>query len=151
MVKTILVATDGSDTAENAATFAVDLANQLNCSIYAIYVADAVEYIAGMKIAEMYLAMHESILKHIMDEAEAAVKKIEDMAAHKGVTCTTEVVKGSDPVKEIIDAARKKNADLIVVGSHGKKTSLIDLAIGEIPPKLMAADLPCPLTIVKPN
>ncbi len=151
MIKTILIATDGSTAAENAGSFAIDLADQLKCDVYTIFVADAIEYLAGMTLAEMYLPMHNELMEQLMAEGEAALKKIEDMAKQKGVGFKSEVIKGNDPVKEIIDAAKKEGVDLIVVGSHGKKTAMLDLALGEIPPKLLASDAPCPITVVKPH
>ncbi len=144
-------ATDGSDTAENAGSFAVDLAAQLKCDLYCLYVADAAEYPAGMELADMYLPIHQVILEKLTEEGQEAIKKVEAMAAEKGVNFTGEVLKGKSPVKEIIDAAEKQGADLIVVGSHGKKTSLLDIALGEVPPQLLAARLPCPITVVRPG
>ena len=149
MIKKILVATDGSDTAEKAGTFAIELASQLKCSIYALYVADAIEFLAGMKLAEMYLPTRDMIIQQLEEEGKAAISRLEDISKAKGVSFSGEVVKGNDPVEEIIAAAKRESADLIVVGSHGKKTSLLDIALGEIPPKLLSADVPCPVTVVK--
>ena len=150
MFKKLLIATDGSETAEKAGEFAVNLAEQMKCDLFCLFVADAAEHLAGMDLAEMYLPLHEVILEKLEEEGWAAVKRIEDMAAEKAVTCKSEVVKGPNPVKEIIEAAKKEDADLIIVGAHGKKTLLMDLALGEIPLKLLAAELPCPVTVVKP-
>ncbi len=149
MIKKILVATDGSDTAEKAGTFAIELASQLGASVYGIYVADAVEFLAGMELAEMYLPTRDMILEELEKEGHQAINKLEEMAKEKGVSFSGEVVKGKDPVEEIVAAANKEGVDLIVVGSHGKKTSLIDIALGEIPPKLLSANIPCPVTVVK--
>ncbi|NPA95616.1 MAG: universal stress protein [Thermodesulfobacteria bacterium] len=149
MIKKILVATDGSDTAVKAGTFAIELASQLNASIYALYVADAIEFLAGMKLAEMYLPTRDIIIQQLEEEGKAAISRLEDIAKAKGVSFSGEVVKGNDPVEEIVSAANKESADLIVVGSHGKKTSLLDIALGEIPPKLLSANVPCPVTVVK--
>ncbi len=151
MIKKILVASDGSDVAKNAAEFAMDLASQTKSDIYGMYVADAIEYLAGMNLAEMYLPMHEKIIKKLEEEGRSIVKDLEEIAAKRGVNFTGKVIKGEKPVKEIIDAARKQGADLIVVGSHGKHASIIDVAMGEVPLKLLSADLPCPVTVVKPK
>jgi nucleotide-binding universal stress UspA family protein len=53
-------------------------------------------------------------------EAKALVTRVADELRSKGLKVTTAVEQG-DPVSKIIDAASKWRADLIVVGSHGRK------------------------------
>jgi nucleotide-binding universal stress UspA family protein len=52
--------------------------------------------------------------------AEALVTKVADELRSKGLKVTT-VVEQGDPKSMIIDAAAKWRADLIVIGSHGRK------------------------------
>jgi nucleotide-binding universal stress UspA family protein len=53
-------------------------------------------------------------------QAEALVTKVADELRSKGLKVTT-VVEQGDPQSKIIDAAAKWHADLIVIGSHGRK------------------------------
>ncbi len=148
MIKKILIATDGSETAEKAGAFAIDMASQMKCDVYCIYVADALEFLAGMELADMYIPMKSTILERLREEGEEAVKRIEDMAKAKGVNAEAIVVEGDNPVKEIFNAATTQDADLIVVGSHGK-TGVMDYAMGSITTKLLGSKSPCPILVVQ--
>ena len=53
-------------------------------------------------------------------EAEALVTKVADQLRSKGLQVSSSVEQG-DPKSKIIDAASKWHADLIVLGSHGRK------------------------------
>ena len=148
MIKKILIATDGSETAEKAGAFAIDMASQMKCDVYCIYVADALEFLAGMDLADMYIPMKSTILERLREEGEEAIKRIKAMATEKGVNFEGIVVEGDNPVKEIFNAATVQNADLIVVGSHGK-TGVMDYAMGSITTKLLGSKSPCPILVVQ--
>jgi nucleotide-binding universal stress UspA family protein len=53
-------------------------------------------------------------------QAEAMVRKAAEPLRAKGLRVSTAVEKG-DPKSRIIDVAAKWNADLIVLGSHGRR------------------------------
>lgn len=148
MIKKILIATDGSETAEKAGAFAIDMASQMNCDVYCVYVADALEFLAGMDLADMYIPMKETILERLRTEGNEAIQRIKDMADGKGVNFDGIVVEGENPVKEIFNAANTQNADIIVVGSHGK-TGIMDYAMGSITTKLLGSKSPCPILVVQ--
>ncbi len=148
MIKKILIATDGSETAEKAGAFAIDMASQMKCDVYCIYVADALEFLAGMDLADMYIPMKSTILERLREEGEEAIKRIKAMATKKGVNFEGIVVEGDNPVKEIFNAATIQNADIIVVGSHGK-TGVMDYAMGSITTKLLGTKSPCPILVVQ--
>jgi nucleotide-binding universal stress UspA family protein len=95
-LKNILVATDGSKYSEAAAYEAVCLAKSAGGSITAISVADT-----------------------DMKEAEENVAKVKQAAEAEGVKVEALAEKGS-PYEVIVNKARAKNADLIVMGSHGR-------------------------------
>ncbi len=67
---------------------------------------------------------HSPALKALWQEteqqAEAMVKKVAQELSSKGFTVRPAVEKG-DPKSRIIDFAVKRKADLIVLGSHGRK------------------------------
>jgi nucleotide-binding universal stress UspA family protein len=55
-----------------------------------------------------------------MEQAKALVAKIADALRSAGINVTTVIVEG-DPKSTIIDDAKTWGADLIVLGSHGRK------------------------------
>lgn len=148
MIKKILIASDGSESSEEAGKFAVDMASQLGCEIHYLYVADAMEQLAGMNLAEEFLALRSAIVEGFKKEGKTINAKLKEFAERKGIKTSCSIMEGENPAKEIIDTAQRINADLIIIGSLGK-TSPVDFFIGNIAARLLHADLPCPITIVK--
>lgn len=122
MFKRILLATDGSPASDHAATIAVSLARTHNAHLTAVYVIDPYPYIgigemnpmgfqAYMGAAQLHSAQAFAHIQQLVNEEDkegAAIpldtQLVEEVAAHKG----------------ILQAAESDNADLIIVGSHGR-------------------------------
>lgn len=65
----------------------------------------------------------------------------------RGLVADALVVAG-DPRTEIVDAARREHADLVVVGSHGR-TGLERLVLGSVA-SFVVSHAPCSVLVVKP-
>jgi len=77
-------------------------------------------------------------------EAEAAVK-IADIRANaqkQGVVIDLHVRRGEEPYQEIVDEARERNTELIIVRRRGKRGFLAKLMMGEMVSKVLA-HAPC--------
>lgn len=105
--KNILVATDGSRFSEAAALEAACIAKSCGSNLFALSVADAE---AG--------------------EAEENAKKAKAIAEEYGAGAETVVERGR-AYEVIAKTAKEKNADLIVVGSHGR-TGIERLLMGGV-------------------
>lgn len=112
-VQRLLVAVDGSEAADRAAEFALEIAGGLRAGVVFLHVGPMHPSGAGVGDASAEAAPPEEI------EALARARRL---AADRGVTCEAEVAVG-DTVEEIADAivgiAAAASADLIVVGSRG--------------------------------
>jgi nucleotide-binding universal stress UspA family protein len=120
MYKRILVPVDGSHTSNKALTAALQLARDVDGQVRLIHVVDELVYLRGY---EAYVAYSAELIKvaqqvgnKILDDAMAIVKAagvqadqmlIENFGDHLGET--------------VADAAKRWNADLIVVGTHGRR------------------------------
>lgn len=119
----MIIATDGSEYSMEAVREACNLFRE-KCGIE-IKVVSAFE--DEYAIAAEPFAISADLYREIAEAAERqAVKNCEDAAAvlktefaDASVTITTEVLKGS-PEQEIVELAKQWQADLIVVGSHGR-------------------------------
>jgi nucleotide-binding universal stress UspA family protein len=58
------------------------------------------------------------------------VKKVKEVVSAAGVNVET-IIGHGNPCQEIIDAAKEQNADMIVVGTHGR-TGISRLLMGSI-------------------
>lgn len=121
MYKVILVAIDGSDTTRDALHAAVNLAEKHNAKLFILHVADeSYLYRGGLCIdccAQIELIRKEG--KKIL----TCAKKV--LAKHQSVDYTTiliELRSVHERVAEIIiGQAQELNANVIVVGSHGRR------------------------------
>jgi nucleotide-binding universal stress UspA family protein len=114
------VPTDGSEKAQKAARYAIDLATQLKCSIIVLSIVDNRSLIAQTIPAEEN-ARHiiEPIEDYLREAAEEYAREIKNICDKKGVRSKILVTSGH-PAEEITKQADSSNADLIVMGSHGR-------------------------------
>ena len=120
MIKKILVATDGSDHAKKAIDYACDLALKYDAEVYLLYVI----YKSGvpkslLKVIEAHRiekTPEHAILKEIGDRI---IKMAERECREKGVKNFQSSIIEGDPAQAIIEFAREKGVDMIVMGSRG--------------------------------
>jgi nucleotide-binding universal stress UspA family protein len=113
--KKILIATDGSDAAQNAADYGIEIARWNGAKVYAVYVIDITSFYS--------IIMDEVWVKNTYEQLEKIGRKatsdLEEDAKAAGIEAESIVLKGN-PAKEILDFAEKQKVDMIVVGSIGK-------------------------------
>jgi nucleotide-binding universal stress UspA family protein len=109
----ILIATDGSESAQEATTFGLELAAEQHAEATFVLVVPAVDVIPAGGFGVTVAAPHE--LTPVDREPLVEALGIADEA---GVTAHARVLRG-DPVDEIVAYADNVGADLIVVGSRG--------------------------------
>ena len=123
MYRHILVPTDGSPLSNRAAKAAARLARQHNARITAVYAIepytpssygiDAIAYTAVYSPKD-----YEAGMRKVADKALA---KVRAAAAAEEVPFTGISVIQRRPWEAIVNAARQKKCDLIVMASHGRR------------------------------
>src|SRR3954447_16148628 len=116
-MSTILLATDGSPSAEHATEEAVDLAVAIGRPLRVVTVwnvAVPMGYGSGYATIGLPVELIAAERSHATSVAEAAGAR----AHAAGVDASLEVREG-DPADEICAAARECGAGIIVVGAHG--------------------------------
>lgn len=142
--KSIVVATDGSRYSLVAASEAIGLAKQNQSKLTVISVVPS-EFITPTDI-DVTIAQKELIANKEMQEAEKNVTAVKEAAQQAGVAITAFVMSGR-PADAIIEIARDKNADLIVLGSHGR-TGLEKLFMGSVAERVIVLS-PCAVLVAK--
>jgi nucleotide-binding universal stress UspA family protein len=113
MFETVVIATDGSASAERAVRVALDLADRFDATVHALYVVDTGE-LAGSP--EAVRADLESALTTTGNEALTFVQETADADPGEVVTAVRE----GKPATEVISYARDHDADLVATGTRGR-------------------------------
>jgi nucleotide-binding universal stress UspA family protein len=92
------------------------------------------------------VAQREHIADKEMREAEKNVKVVKDAALKQDVSVKAFILSGK-PADAIIETAKERRADLIVLGSHGR-TGLEKLLMGSVAERVIVLSS-CPVLIAK--
>jgi len=117
--KNILIPTDGSELAGKAVQHGTTLAKALGAKITALTVSlpfHVFTFDTGM--VEDTSADYE---KGVQERTAKALAAVANTAKTAGVQCDTVHVRHEHPYQAIIDTAKSKNCDLVVMASHGRR------------------------------
>ena len=118
MFKHILVPTDGSDITTKAVQTAIGMAKVMGAQIQVISVKEPFPYSA---ISEMQPTPPQEFFDAQERIARKRVQAAVAMCAEAGVTCEAHTVEAMHPWEAIIDHAKEKQCDLLVMASHGRR------------------------------
>lgn len=148
MISKILVPTDGSNTAQKAAKYGVDLAKKLRAAVVILSVIDQRPYVSQtVPAAKTTLHIIEPIEDYLREAAEAYAGEIKKLCDKRGVRSKIVITSGH-PVEDIVKQAAKTKADLIVMGSHGK-SALAAAVLGSVTYGVIHKDSKIPVMVVK--
>jgi nucleotide-binding universal stress UspA family protein len=145
MFGSIVVGTDGSDTAREAVRQAVELAGSLNAELLLVSAyAPMLRVTANRETTQMpedvqWMVSARDDVASILAEAARA-------AEEAGVRAQTFPRQG-DPADAILDVAEERDADLIVVGNKGM-TGAKRFLLGSVPNRV-SHHAPCSVLIIR--
>ena len=121
MYKNILIATDGSDLADKALLDGLSLAKELNSNVVIVTVT---KLWSAFEMASQSDKDPQAV-EHYEENAALWAKNILSIAADEAnelkVACECVHVKDQHPAEGIIETAKAKGSDLIVMASHGRR------------------------------
>lgn len=118
MYSEILIPTDGSQGAQAAIEHGLEIAQQYEATIHALYVVDT------------RVSRSSSLLEPLRREGRKAVRELEVAGARAGLTVVTEVSEGV-PHHEILEYSTSHGIDLIVMGTQGR-TGVDRFVVGSV-------------------
>ena len=139
MYSTIVVGTDGSETASRAVTVAADLARRTGAVLHLVK-AFSLNVGAG-QTAGLVASDTAETFEQLAEEADDTLKEAEGTL--EGITVERHAAPGP-PADRIVAVAEEVHADLIVVGSRGMHRRVL----GSVP-NSVAHNAPCTVLIVK--
>ena len=142
--RTIVVATDFSEHADHALDYAVELATRLGASLHLIHSI----HIPAMGVHEIGIAYNAMAIESMTRAAEAQLDA--RIARYHGrIEIETARCEVGD-ARDVIDrAAEQLGADLIVIGTHGRR-GLKRMLLGSVA-EAVVRTAPCPVLTVRPR
>jgi nucleotide-binding universal stress UspA family protein len=145
MFKSIVVGTDGSETAAEAAREAIELAKAVGATLE---IVSAYEPVPAQRLNEIKREAPEDLQWAISprSEVDATLQAAAGPAREAGVSVNVYPRQG-DPADAILDVAEETGADLIVVGNRGM-TGAKRFLLGSVPNKV-SHHAPCSVLIIR--
>jgi len=147
VIRSMVVGTDGSDTAAEAVRQATDLARTVGAKVYLV---SAYEPVPESRLRDERLQVPDD-LQWMINPRSDVERTLEAEArgmVEAGVQVET-LAREGDPADAILDVAEEKEADLIVVGNKGM-TGAKRFLLGSVPNKV-SHHAPCSVMIIRTN
>jgi len=140
MYDRILVPTDGSPEVEAAIEHALDLALAHGAEIRALYVVDTAA-MGSLAVEGGWDGVHGAL----SEEGQSAIDRVREIADARGIEVEGTVLEGS-PARRIVEHARDVDADVIVMGTHGRG-GIDRLLLGSVAERVVRASTVPVLTV----
>ena len=146
MIRSIVVGTDGSETATKAVREAAELAAQLNAGME---IVSAYEPVGTQRLKEEARQVPDDLqwMVNPREDVEATLREATEMAKELGVPDVRCHAREGDPADAILDVAEEQKSDLIVVGNKGM-TGAKRFLLGSVPNKV-SHHAPCSVLIIR--
>jgi nucleotide-binding universal stress UspA family protein len=141
----MVVGTDGSDTAKEAVRQATGLAARVDAKIHLV---SAYEPVPEGRLREERQQVPDDLqwMVNPREDVSSTLEQAAETIKEQGVEVVTHAREG-DPADAILDVAEEENADLIVVGNKGM-TGAKRFLLGSVPNKV-SHHAPCSVMIIR--
>lgn len=136
-LKKILLATDGSDYSEKALREAINLAKTCGTKLYVISV---------IEVNAEYAAMAPNVVEKLEKDTGELIRAVETCVRKEGIDAEIITHEGEEAWKYIVDEAKNRGVDMIIMGTHGR-TGLTRLLMGSVTQKVIG-HAPCKVLVV---
>ena len=145
-VKKILLPTDGSEHSYEALRYASSFARQFNITVYILTVIEIHHSIYDVYADEITLDLQESKIASLVNQRlDETAKKAREFGVKDIITLT----RFGSPYQEILNVAKEKEVDMIVLATHGR-SGIAHFLVGSVTEKVIRT-APCPVLVVRPN
>jgi nucleotide-binding universal stress UspA family protein len=143
-IEKILCAVDFSEQSPRVADYAASLARAFGAKVLCLYVAPSLSEYLGFHVPP------SSIENFVGEIVAGADTTMEEFVARRfeGVACTGKVLTGY-AAEEILAAIKSEKADLLVMGTHGRK-GIDRILFGSVAEKVVKG-ASCPVLTIRPE
>lgn len=135
----LLLATDASHYSDGAVQEAIFFGQACAAKVVALHV---------VKVQSESLTSAEGVLRRRRQELEPYLQELRRMAKDSGVALETVVIGSTHPEQAILEQARQRRADVVLMGRHGQAGRL-SLLVGRMTSRVI--DLGFPKVLVVPK
>jgi nucleotide-binding universal stress UspA family protein len=118
MYKHILLPTDHSELADKSITQGLTLAKMLGAKVTILTIF---EPLRGIVAEGVIIPIPEEAHQAVANKIAFDLKKVAARASAQSIPCEISQVEADQPWRAIVDEAQKRNCDLIVMASHGRR------------------------------
>lgn len=149
MYKHILISSDGSEVGRRGVDHGLSLAKALGVRVTIITVTERFPvYVDGLTVA---YAMSDALMTEYAagqkETANAILSLAKQAADRLAVPADTLHVPNAQPAEAIVEAAKSRDCDLIIMASHGRR-GLGRLVLGSVTSEVLAHS-PVPVLVVR--
>lgn len=119
MIDRILVASDASPAANRAVSMAAEIAEKFDAELTIMYVIRDMQVPPQVKRMAEIEKIRGDTAELLRTVAVSALKDAKARAEKKGARKVQTSIGNGDPASAILQAAKRQNADLVVVGTRG--------------------------------
>jgi nucleotide-binding universal stress UspA family protein len=119
MFKQILIPTDGSDLSDRAVLAGISFAREVGAQVVGLTATP--EFHTFSLDAEMIEETEEEFNAAMEKRAQQYLSVVSDAARTANVPCILVHVVSDNPYEAILQTARERNCDLIIMASHGRR------------------------------
>jgi nucleotide-binding universal stress UspA family protein len=140
-MKKVLIALDYDPTAQKVAEAGFSLAKSMDAEIILLHVISEPVYYSSMEYSPVmgytgYMEMGQLQSVTIDRLKEASLKYLDKSRQHLGDSTIQTIVKEGNFADTILETAREVNADIIAIGSHGRKW-IENIIMGSVTEKVL--------------
>jgi nucleotide-binding universal stress UspA family protein len=146
MFESIVVGTDGSETAHKVLDQSFELAKRLNAKLLVVSVYEAVSDVRPQE-ARRDVTEDQEWMFNRRDDVLALLQQVSDQARSAGISEVETFAQQGDPADAILDVAEERGADMILVGNRGMAGKQ-RFVLGSVPSKV-SHKAPCSVLIVR--
>jgi nucleotide-binding universal stress UspA family protein len=142
----IVVGTDGSETAREAVRQAIELAGLAGATLE---VVSAYEPVSAARLREEATEVPRDLEWSVnpREDVDATLAEVAEQATGAGVATVRTYARQGDPADAILDVAEEQGSDLIIVGNKGM-TGAKRFLLGSVPNKV-SHHAPCSVLIIR--
>src|SRR5436190_1679447 len=140
--KSILVPTDLSDGAEEALDYALELAAKFGATVHLLNVIG----IPALGVPELGVALTSSVIDAMIRDAQVALEALADRK--RGIAPIGEIMQRTGDARDLIcQTAKEVHADLVVMGTHGRR-GVSPALLGSVTESVVRK-CPCPVLTIR--